>query len=147
MRATLGTYGVAMNTPDQPPRNDFTRRRRKRPSRRRTLLRWLGLVAVVLLSLAVYSYVTTMLRPSSLPLTVRSVEWVRADVPLRCMPRTTTKGSRGALVTEPFVSWLIAAMYCDPWRDAKMVPNLPTAQERSVNGRFNPMRRHWHREL
>ena len=33
------------------------------------------------LSLAIYSYATWMLRPSSLPFGVRSVEWVRADFP------------------------------------------------------------------
>jgi hypothetical protein len=47
---------------------------RKRRIRRRRIL------AVLLLALApvVYSYVTTMLQPSSLPLGVRSVEWLRA---------------------------------------------------------------------
>ena len=34
-------------------------------------------VVVLLLAPVVYSYVTTMLRPSSLPLGIRSVEWVR----------------------------------------------------------------------
>jgi hypothetical protein len=34
--------------------------------------------ALLLLSPAIYSYTTTMLRPSSLPLGVRSVEWLRA---------------------------------------------------------------------
>ncbi len=71
-----------MTAPEQLPQHDAPGRRRKRASRRRILLRWLALVAVVLLSLAVYSYVTTMVRPSSLPLSVRSVEWVRTDVPL-----------------------------------------------------------------
>jgi hypothetical protein len=53
-------------------------KRRRQHSHRRLRLRWLALVALVLLSPAVYSYATTMLRPSSLPLGVRSVEWVRA---------------------------------------------------------------------
>jgi Phosphodiester glycosidase len=35
--------------------------------------------ALLLLSPAIYSYTTTMLRPSSLPLGVRSVEWLRAQ--------------------------------------------------------------------
>ena len=48
-----------------------TRLRRRR--RRLGLL----LVVVVLLSPAVYSYTTTMLQPSSLPLWPRSVEWLR----------------------------------------------------------------------
>jgi len=52
---------------------------RRRRRRRRILA-----VAVVLLLLspAIYSYATWMLRPSSMPFGARSVEWVRADVPL-----------------------------------------------------------------
>ncbi len=47
--------------------------------RRRLRLRWrIALAALLLLSPAIYSYTTTMLRPSSLPLRVRSVEWLRA---------------------------------------------------------------------
>ncbi len=48
-------------------------RRRRRARRRRTI----AVVVVVLLAPVVYSYVTTMLQPSSLPLGIRSVEWVR----------------------------------------------------------------------
>ena len=49
------------------------------PPRRRFRLRWvLPLSILVLLSPAIYSYTTTMLKPSSLPLGVRSVEWLRA---------------------------------------------------------------------
>ena len=48
----------------------------RRRRRRRRLAVLLGVV--VLLSPAVYSYSTTMLQPSSLPLGVRSVEWLRA---------------------------------------------------------------------
>jgi hypothetical protein len=47
--------------------------RRRRRRRRRVL----GVALLVLLSPAVYSYSTTMLQPSSLPLGVRSVEWLR----------------------------------------------------------------------
>ncbi len=47
----------------------------RRHRRRRRLAVLLGVV--VLLSPAVYSYSTTMLQPSSLPLGVRSVEWLR----------------------------------------------------------------------
>jgi len=36
-------------------------------------------VLVVLLAPVLYSYVTTMTKPSSLPLSVRSIEWVRAN--------------------------------------------------------------------
>ncbi len=51
--------------------------RRSRRLRRRILL---AVVLVLLLPL-IYSYAHWMLRPSSLPFGVRSVEWVRADVP------------------------------------------------------------------
>jgi hypothetical protein len=41
-------------------------------------MRWVVLAAVLLLlAPAIFSYTTTMLRPSSLPLRVRSVEWLR----------------------------------------------------------------------
>lgn len=49
--------------------------RRGRRWRRRRLA---AIVFLVLLSPAVYSYTTTMLKPSSLPLWPRSVEWLRA---------------------------------------------------------------------
>jgi Phosphodiester glycosidase len=46
---------------------------------RRLRLRWLlALATLLLLSPAIYSYTTMMLQPSSLPLRVRSVEWLRA---------------------------------------------------------------------
>jgi hypothetical protein len=52
--------------------------RRRKPRRRRRIAR-VGLLAlIVLLSPALYSYATTMMRPSSLPLWPRSVEWLRA---------------------------------------------------------------------
>ena len=52
---------------------------RRRARRRRRRVRRVGLVVVVvLLSPAVYSYATTMMQPSSLPLWPRSVEWLRA---------------------------------------------------------------------
>jgi hypothetical protein len=40
--------------------------------------RVIALAVLVLLAPAVYSYTATMLRPSSLPLWPRSVEWLRA---------------------------------------------------------------------
>ena len=44
----------------------------------RPRVRWAVLAAVLLLlAPAIFSYTTTMLRPSSLPLSVRSVEWLR----------------------------------------------------------------------
>ena len=45
--------------------------------RRRRRLVLIGALVLVLLSPAVYSYTSTMLKPSSLPLGVRSVEWLR----------------------------------------------------------------------
>jgi hypothetical protein len=60
----------------------ITRRavRRHAAVRRRRRRRWLIALVVflVVLAPALYSYTTTMLRPSSLPLGVRSVEWLRA---------------------------------------------------------------------
>src|SRR5215831_11828487 len=45
----------------------------------RRRIRWLAPLAVlVVLSPAIYSYATTMMQPSSLPLWPRSVEWLRA---------------------------------------------------------------------
>src|SRR6476646_12282276 len=53
-----------------------------RPDRRRRRLRRIGLpvalVFLLLLAPAAYSYTTTMMQPSSLPLWPRSVEWLRA---------------------------------------------------------------------
>ena len=53
-----------------------------RPDRRRRRLRRIGLpvalVVLLLLAPAAYSYTTTMMQPSSLPLWPRSVEWLRA---------------------------------------------------------------------
>ena len=50
----------------------------KHARRRRPRVRWVVLAAVLLLlAPAIFSYTTTMLRPSSLPLRVRSVEWLR----------------------------------------------------------------------
>jgi hypothetical protein len=40
-------------------------------------MRLAPLVLVVLLAVPIYSYASTMLQPSSLPLTVRTIEWVR----------------------------------------------------------------------
>src|SRR5579884_2082166 len=44
----------------------------------RRLRRLVALALVAALAVPVYSYVTTMLKPSSLPLWPRSVEWLRA---------------------------------------------------------------------
>src|SRR5881394_1769831 len=52
--------------------------RRRRRRRRRHVRRVMLLALIVLLSPAIYSYATTMMRPSSLPLWPRSVEWLRA---------------------------------------------------------------------
>jgi Phosphodiester glycosidase len=47
--------------------------------RRRTRRRIAALVIAALLVPVAYSYTTTMLRPSSLPLSIRTVEWVRSN--------------------------------------------------------------------
>ena len=52
---------------------------RARTRGRRHVLRYVALAFVVLISPVVYSYVTTMMKPSSLPLWPRSVEWLRAN--------------------------------------------------------------------
>ena len=54
------------------------RRRSKRARRRRRAALVVG-VLLVLLAPAAYSYTTTMLQPSSLPLWPRTVEWLRAN--------------------------------------------------------------------
>jgi hypothetical protein len=53
------------------------RRRRKRTRRR--IRRLAALAVLILLTPVVYSYVTTMMKPSSLPLWPRTVEWLRAN--------------------------------------------------------------------
>src|SRR4249919_2609981 len=59
-------------------------RRRETEVRHRRRRRRIFLVAavLVLLSPAIYSYASWMLRPSSMPFFSRSVEWVRADIPV-----------------------------------------------------------------
>jgi Phosphodiester glycosidase len=53
------------------------RRRRKLRKRRR---RWFAaLVIFAVLAPVTYSYVTTMIKPSSLPLSIRTVEWIREN--------------------------------------------------------------------
>ena len=56
-------------------RSRFDRRRRQRRRRVRLVV---AVVVLALLAPAVYSYTTTMMQPSSLPLWPRSVEWLRA---------------------------------------------------------------------
>jgi hypothetical protein len=51
---------------------------RRRRGRRRRVRRAVLLALVLVLAPAIYSYATTMMRPSSLPLWPRSVEWLRA---------------------------------------------------------------------
>src|SRR5690349_1691184 len=67
-----GAGPLLTDPPDEAePRSDSARRRRI----------ILLAVLLVLLSPAIYSYTAWMVRPSSLPFGVRSVEWLRADVP------------------------------------------------------------------
>jgi hypothetical protein len=65
--------------PPAEARNAHRIARQQAAIRRRHRRRWLValLVLIVVLSPALYSYTTTMLQTSSLPLGVRSVEWVR----------------------------------------------------------------------
>jgi hypothetical protein len=53
--------------------------RRERVRRRRRLRRLVALALLVLLAPVLYSYATTMAKPSSLPLSVRTVEWIRSN--------------------------------------------------------------------
>ena len=67
---------------DAVPEGGLAERRQERSvaavrRRRRRRRRLIGAALLVLLSPAAYSYSTTMLQPSSLPLGVRSVEWLR----------------------------------------------------------------------
>ena len=57
-----------------------SRNRRKRPpTLRQRLVRLVALILAIASVPVAYSYVTWMLRPSSLPFGIRSVEWVRAS--------------------------------------------------------------------
>ncbi len=60
------------------PGADARRARRLRQRRRVRIRRTVLLVVVAVLAPVLFSYTTTMLKPSSLPLGVRSVEWLRA---------------------------------------------------------------------
>jgi hypothetical protein len=66
---------------DGPPAKAVAKgtRQTSRRGRPRLRKRWIVLITLlVLLTPVLYSYTTTMLKPSSLPLSVRSVEWLRA---------------------------------------------------------------------
>lgn len=80
LQGSAGSSAVAAATVDAEERlarrEEATVRRRRQRRRRRYLL-VVGVVAI-LLAPAIYSYVATMLQPSSLPLGVRSVEWLRS---------------------------------------------------------------------
>jgi hypothetical protein len=74
----------APTTPSDPaPQAKHVKRRLERRQaalhhRRRRRWRLFGVALLILLSPAFYSYTATMLKPSSLPLGVRSVEWLRS---------------------------------------------------------------------
>ena len=53
--------------------------RRRRRLRRRLRRRIAVVVLIVLITPVLYSYVTTMTKPSSLPLSVRTIEWIRTN--------------------------------------------------------------------
>jgi hypothetical protein len=73
IRAVLESTGAIVKA------SRLDRRSRQRQRRRRVRRRVASAVVVVLLAPAVYSYTTTMMQPSSLPLWPRSVEWLRAN--------------------------------------------------------------------
>ncbi len=52
--------------------------RRQKQQRRRRIRRTVAVLLLVTVAPALYSYVSTMLQPSSLPVGIRSVEWLRA---------------------------------------------------------------------
>jgi hypothetical protein len=60
-------------------RQEARRARREQKRRRVRIRRLVALATVLLLAPVVYSYASTMVEPSSLPLGVRTVEWVRAN--------------------------------------------------------------------
>ena len=53
--------------------------RRRQKLRRRKRRRIVVLIILAVLAPVTYSYVTTMIKPSSLPLSVRTIEWIRAN--------------------------------------------------------------------
>ena len=77
-RVPRGSGNVVGASNGQPGERDRAAKRRGRLVRRRRRRVFL-LVLAVLLAPVVYSYVTTMTQPSSLPLSVRSVEWIRSN--------------------------------------------------------------------
>ena len=90
VRRWLSGPGSAVSAPQESPESPSisspaegllaSRQRRQEAAVRRRWRRRLGalLAVALLLSPAIYSYTTTMLKPSSLPLWPRSVEWLRA---------------------------------------------------------------------
>ena len=68
-----GRDTAALPAPPEQQRRIAQRKRRRRTIRRRRALALL----LILLAPVLYSYVTTVTRPSSLPLGIRSVEWLR----------------------------------------------------------------------
>ncbi|HST25938.1 MAG TPA: hypothetical protein VLJ76_08100 [Gaiellaceae bacterium] len=66
-----------MKRPIRDEQDRFARRVRRR--RRRTRRRVVAGVLAVLLAPVLYSYISTMAEPSSLPLSVRTVEWIRVN--------------------------------------------------------------------
>jgi hypothetical protein len=70
-----GQAGVQVEISERRRRRDRDWRRRRWRRRRRVV----GLVLTPLIAVVLYSYVSTMLQPSSLPLGIRSIEWMRAN--------------------------------------------------------------------
>ena len=108
-------------------------RRRRRRRRTLHLRRLVALVLVVALVPVLYSYVTTMLKPSSVGLGVRSVEWVRANggagvvntVERVYYTWTAPKKGGPALKLLPTVGATAVASACDRVSaDARIPPGL-----------------------
>jgi Phosphodiester glycosidase len=69
-----------MTTSTREPRGGAARRPQiAQRARRRRRRRIAALVVAVLVAPVLYSYATAMLRPSSLPLSIRTVEWIRSN--------------------------------------------------------------------
>jgi hypothetical protein len=107
------------------------RRKRRRVRRRRIWIRRLALLLAVALTPVLYSYTTTMLQPSSLPLGIRAVEWLRAN------------GGAG-IVSEAehyYYSWRAPAKGGPPLRALPTVGKRPIVRSASFYrpGRIRPL--------
>lgn len=70
-----GQAGLQLEIEERRRERELEWRRRRWRRRRRIMV----LAVVPFIALVLYSYVSTMLQPSSLPLGIRSIEWIRAN--------------------------------------------------------------------